>query len=107
MGSQTKAPTVHLKGACLVCVQGLWSGHRLSQELVERLLHAHTNLVLRESLDATHHHLLPWDIDVVIGEPKHNPKSQVYEKMMMWCLFKERILRHETLLSPCLGSIKT
>ena len=31
----------------------------LSQELVERLLYTHTNLVLRESLDASLHHLLP------------------------------------------------
>ena len=27
-----------------------------------------TNLVLRESLDDTLHHLLPWDIEVVIDE---------------------------------------
>ncbi len=32
--------------------------------LVEKLVRAHSNLVQRESLDDTLHHLLPWDIDV-------------------------------------------
>ena len=42
---------------------------RLDQKLVEKLVRAHTNLLLRESLDDTLRHLLPWDIEVVIDEP--------------------------------------
>ena len=42
--------------------------NRLDQRLVEKLVHAHTNLVLRESLDDVRHHLLPWDIYLVIDE---------------------------------------
>jgi hypothetical protein len=34
----------------------------LDQKLVEKLVRGHTNLVLRESLDDTLGHLLPWDI---------------------------------------------
>ena len=37
--------------------------------IVEKLVHTHTNLVLRESLDGTLRNLLPWDIDLVIDEP--------------------------------------
>ena len=51
----------------------------LSQELVERLLYTHTNLVLRESLDASLHHLLPWDIDLTIDEPE--PEHEVCQKV--------------------------
>ncbi len=43
--------------------------NKLHQKLVEKLVHAHTNLVLRESLDDTLHHLLPWDIELIIDEP--------------------------------------
>ena len=43
--------------------------NRLDQKLVEKLVHSHTNLVLRESLDDTLRHLLPWDIEFVIDEP--------------------------------------
>ncbi len=39
------------------------------QKFVEKLVRAHTNLVLRESLDNTLRHLLPWDIEFVIDEP--------------------------------------
>jgi hypothetical protein len=35
---------------------------RLSQELVQRLLRTHTNLVMRERLDVVHH-LIPWDVE--------------------------------------------
>ncbi len=42
--------------------------NKLHQKLVEKLVCAHTNLVLRESLDDVLHHLLPWDIDLVIDE---------------------------------------
>ena len=37
--------------------------------IVEKLVHTHTNLVLRESLDDTLRNLLPWDIELVIDEP--------------------------------------
>jgi hypothetical protein len=47
--------------------------NRLSQELVEGLLRVHTNLVLRESLDVVLHHLLPWDIELVIDRPSRSP----------------------------------
>ena len=40
----------------------------LDQKLVEKLVHTHTNLVLRESLDDTLRHLLPWDIKFDIDE---------------------------------------
>jgi hypothetical protein len=43
--------------------------NRLDQKLVEKLVRAHTNLKLRESLDDTLRHLLPWDIEFVIDEP--------------------------------------
>ncbi len=49
------------------------------KELVERLLRAHTNLVLRESLDVALHHLLPWDIELVIDDPE--PEPEVCEKV--------------------------
>jgi hypothetical protein len=41
----------------------------LIQKLVEKLVRAHTDLVLRESLDDTLRDLLPWDIELVIDEP--------------------------------------
>ncbi len=37
--------------------------NKLHQTLVEKLVRTHTNLVLRESLDDTLHHLLPWEIE--------------------------------------------
>ena len=43
--------------------------NRLDQKLVEKLVRAHTDLVLRESLDDALHDLLPWDIELVIDEP--------------------------------------
>ena len=36
--------------------------------IVEKLVRAHTNLVLRESLDDVLRDLLPWDIELVIDE---------------------------------------
>jgi hypothetical protein len=42
--------------------------NRFDQKLVEKLVRTHTNLVLRESLDDTLRHLLPWDIEFVIDE---------------------------------------
>ena len=43
--------------------------NRLDQKLVEKLVHTHTNLVLRERLDDGLRNLLPWDIEVLIDEP--------------------------------------
>ncbi len=43
--------------------------NRLDQKLVEKLVRAHTNLVLRESLDDTLRDLLPWDKELVIDDP--------------------------------------
>ena len=40
----------------------------LHQTLVEKLVRSHTNLVLRESLDDSLHHLLPCDIELIIDE---------------------------------------
>ena len=55
--------------------------NRLDQKLVEKLVRAHTNLVLRESLDDALRHLLPWDIELVIDEPvdtqEEEPEVQV------------------------------
>jgi hypothetical protein len=42
--------------------------NKLDQKLVEKLIRSHTNLVMRESLDDTQRHLLPWDIEFVIDE---------------------------------------
>ncbi len=42
--------------------------NRFDQKLVEKLIRAHTNLVLRESLDDVLRHLFPWDIEIVIDE---------------------------------------
>ncbi len=43
--------------------------NKLHQTLVEKLDRAHTNLVLRESLDDILYHLLPWDIELIIDDP--------------------------------------
>jgi hypothetical protein len=50
--------------------------NKLHQKLVEKLVHTHTNLVLKESLDDTLHHLLPEDISSMcpLMSPKRNPK---------------------------------
>ena len=48
----------------------------LNQKLVEKLVYTHTNLVLRESLDDTLHHLLPWDIDLLIDDPVDESKEE-------------------------------
>ena len=46
------------------------------QTLVEKLVRVHTNLVLRESLDDALHHLLPWDIELIIDEPVDEPEEE-------------------------------
>ena len=53
--------------------------NRIDQKLVEKLVRAHTNLVLRESLDDTLRNLLPWDIELVIDEPvdEHEEEPEV------------------------------
>ncbi len=40
------------------------------------VFHIHTNLVRRESLDDTLHHLLPWDIDLIIDDPVDEPEEE-------------------------------
>jgi hypothetical protein len=50
--------------------------NKLHQNLIEKLVRTHTNLVLRESLDDTLHHLLPWDIDLVIDEAVDEPEEE-------------------------------
>ncbi len=35
-----------------------------------------TNLVMRESLDDALHHLLPWDIELLIDEPVVEPEEE-------------------------------
>ena len=54
------------------------------------LPHTRTNLVLRQSLDAVLHHLLPWDIEMVIDEPE--PEPEVCEKVLMFILFTQTYL---------------
>ena len=49
---------------------------KLHQTLVEKLVRTHTNLVLRESLDDTLHHLLPWDIELIIDDPVDKPEEE-------------------------------
>jgi hypothetical protein len=44
--------------------------NKLGAKMVERLVRAHTNLVLREALDLAMECLLPWDIELVIEEPE-------------------------------------
>jgi hypothetical protein len=43
--------------------------NRLDQKILEKLVHTHTNLVLRESLDDVLRDLLLWDIEIIIDEP--------------------------------------
>jgi hypothetical protein len=50
--------------------------NRIDQKLVQKLVHIHTHLVFRESLDYTLHHLLPWDIDVVIDESVYDHEEE-------------------------------
>ena len=50
--------------------------NKLHQTLVEKLVRAHTNLVLRESLDDVLHHLLPWDIEFIIDDPVDEPEEE-------------------------------
>ncbi len=50
--------------------------NKLHQKLVEKLVRAHTNLVMRESLDDALHHLLPWDIELFIDESVVDPEEE-------------------------------
>ena len=43
---------------------------------MEKLVRAHTNLVLRESLDDALYHLLPWDIELIIDDPVDEPEEE-------------------------------
>ena len=52
--------------------------------MVERFLHTHTNLVLRESLDVSLHHLLPWDLSSM--SPNQNPRFVRQFKCLLFLL---------------------
>ncbi len=76
-----------------VCVWHYWSiegwihsqrRNRLEQKLVEKLVHTHTNLVLRESFDDTLRDLLPWDIEVVIDEPVDEKEEEPEAYVPVW-----------------------
>ena len=43
---------------------------------VVKLVRTHTNLVLRESLDDTLYHLLPWDTELIIDDPVDDPEEE-------------------------------
>jgi hypothetical protein len=49
--------------------------NKIHQKLIEKLV-THTNLVLRESLDDALHHLLPWDIELIIDESVDEPEEE-------------------------------
>lgn len=49
--------------------------NRMKQPLVEMLVRAHTNLVLRANLQKAQEDILPWDIELVIDEPAENDAS--------------------------------
>ena len=55
---------------CLDLTSPVWIFFKLGAKMVERLVQAHTNLVLREALDLAMECLLPWDIELVIEEPE-------------------------------------
>lgn len=44
--------------------------NRLGQTTVERLVRCHTNLLLQESLEDWHSHVLPWELEMVTEEPE-------------------------------------
>jgi hypothetical protein len=49
----------------------------INQKLVVKLLvRTHTNLLLRERLDDTLLHLLPWEIELVIDESVDEPEEE-------------------------------
>jgi hypothetical protein len=50
--------------------------NKIHQKLVEKLVRAHTNLVLRASLDDVLHHFLPWDKELIIDEPVDEPEEE-------------------------------
>ncbi len=43
--------------------------NRLGQDLVERLVHTHTNLKLEQGLELYETGQLPWDIEMVVEDP--------------------------------------
>ena len=50
--------------------------NKFHQKLVEKLVRTHTNLLMRESLDDVLHHLLPWDMNLIIDEPTSDPEEE-------------------------------
>jgi hypothetical protein len=55
---------------------------KINQRLFEKLVRTHTNLVLRESLDDTLHHLLLWDIDLLMGVIGEKSEPQFLNKFL-------------------------
>ena len=53
------------------------------------LVRAYANLVLRESLDAALHHLLP-EIELVVDEPEQEP--EIYDNVWLWIIFNSYLL---------------
>ena len=51
-------------------------GGRLGQELVERLVRAHTNLKLEQRLQLYEAGLLPWDIEMTVEEPLSDDEDE-------------------------------
>ncbi len=44
---------------------------RLGQELVERLVHTHTNLKVKQGLDLYEDGILPWDFEMTVEETQY------------------------------------
>ena len=49
--------------------------NRLGQELVERLVHTHSNLKFEHRLDLYETGILPWDIEMTVEEPLSNDED--------------------------------
>ena len=53
--------------------------NRLGQKNAERLVRAHTNLILEAVLQDWEGHVLPWDIELIIEEPDSDSNSDSEE----------------------------
>ncbi len=63
--------------------------NKINQKIVEKLVRGHTNLVMREGLDDTLHHLLPGDIELIIDDPVDESEEE------------SEVLRVYYFYSPC------
>ena len=75
----TRIPSGELPSSLQIRPRDMFSFFRFDQKLVGKLVHSHTNLVLRESLDDTIRHLLTWDIKLVFDESvdDHEEETEV------------------------------